>query len=154
MMRNRSMTPRTQQSREAYELLLKISRAANSHLELPAVLKATAECLGPRVQLDGIAVISVQGDHLRPHWLYSVKTDIEPGDCFQTVASRALHVPLRQIERRVPTSIPLHGSAAEHIAHLISPLVRMNLGSERRFPEEEFMFANGVRTVVEVPLVV
>src|SRR5690348_304375 len=94
-----NMTPGHRKT-ESYELLLEISRAANSHLELPAVLEAAAECLRSRVPLDGIAVISVHGDSVRPHWLYSVKTDLTPGDSFQTVASRALEVPLAKINDR------------------------------------------------------
>jgi len=142
------------QSVEAYELLLEISRAANSHLELPAVLKAAAECLSPKVPLDGIAVVSVEGDRVRPHSLYSIKTDIAPGDSFQTVASRALHVPLAQIDRRVPRTLPFNGSAAEHMCSAGDPMIRVNLETERQFSEEEFMCANGVRTVMEVPLMV
>lgn len=149
----RSMTP-SQRKTESYELLLEISRAANSHLELPAVLKAAAESLRSKVPLDGIAVISMHTDHVRPHWLYSVKTGISPGDSFQTVASRALHVPLATIDHRVPRSLPFHGSAAEQMAKSGEPLVRANLETERRFAEDEFMCANGVRTVVSVPLMV
>jgi formate hydrogenlyase transcriptional activator len=148
------MAAQTQHSIEAYELLLEISRAANSHLELPTVLKAAAECLGPKVYLDGIAVTSVHTDYVCPHWLYSVKTDISPGDSFQTVASRVLKVPLNQIDRRVPRSLPFSGSAAEQMLRSRSPLVRVNLETQRQFSEEEFMCANGVRTVIEVPLIV
>jgi formate hydrogenlyase transcriptional activator len=147
------MTP-TQRKPESYELLLEISRAANSHLELPAVLRAAADCLRPKVPLDGIAVISMHGDYVRPHWLYSVKTDISPGDCFQTVASRALDVPLAAIDHRVPRSLPFHHSAAEEMANCGEPLVRVNLETERRFAEDDFMSANGVRTVMSVPLMV
>lgn len=81
-------------SPEAYRLLLEISRAANSESALPAVLKAAAQYLDSKVHLDGIAVMSLNGDRLRPHSLYSIKASIEPGDSFRTVASRALQVPL------------------------------------------------------------
>lgn len=97
---------RTEQSVEAYELLLEISRAANSHLELPAVLKSAAECLSPKVSLDGIALVAFEGNCVRPHALYSVKTGISPGDSFQTVASRSLHVPLAEIDTRIPRTLP------------------------------------------------
>jgi formate hydrogenlyase transcriptional activator len=145
---------RTEQSVEAYELLLEISRAANSHLELPAVLKSAAECLSPKVHLDGIAIVSVEGDCVRPHSLYSVKTGISSGDSFQTVASRALHVRLAQIDRRVPRTLPFSGSAAEHMTRSGNPIVRPNLETERQLSEEEFMCRNGVRTVMELPLIV
>ncbi|HVV46629.1 MAG TPA: sigma 54-interacting transcriptional regulator [Bryobacteraceae bacterium] len=145
---------RTEQPVDEYELLLEISRAANSHLELPAVLKTAAECLSPRVRLDGIALVSVEADRVRPHSLYSDKTGITPGDCFQTVASRALQVPLSQIDGRVPRSLPFTGSAAEHMARSGNPIVRLNLETEREFSEEEFMWRNGVRSVMEVPLMV
>src|SRR5581483_1766030 len=145
---------RAEQSIAAYELLLEIARAANSHLELPAVLAAAVKCLGSKVSLDGIAVTSVHGDQVCPHWLYSVRTEVNPGDSFQTVVSRVLKVPLTQIDRRVPRSLPFSGSAAEHMLRSGSPLVRANLQTERQFSEEEFMCANGVRTVMEVPLIV
>ena len=130
------MTAQTRHSLEAYELLLKISRSANSHLELPTVLKSAAECLGRNVYLDGIAVTSVHGDHVCPHWLYSAKTDISPGDSFHTVASRVLDVPLTQIDRRVPRSLPFSGSAAEQMLRSGSPLIRVNLERERQFPRK------------------
>src|SRR6185437_1963701 len=131
------------QSVEAYELLLEISRAANSHLELPAVLKSAAECLSPKVPLDGIAVVSVEGDRVRPHSLYSIKTDIAPGDSFQTVASRSLHVPLAEIDSRIPRMLPFPGSAAEQMYRSGDPIIRANLEMERQFSEEEFMCRNG-----------
>jgi formate hydrogenlyase transcriptional activator len=143
-----------EQPTEPYQLLLEISRAANAYLELPEVLKAAAECLHPKVRLDGIAVISVHDDQLRPHWLYSVKTGISPGDCFQTVAARALQAPLERIDQRVPRWLPFSGSVAEHMALSREPLVRTNLETERRFAEDEFMCANGVRTVMAAPLLV
>src|SRR6185312_12294328 len=142
MIGEESRLMRAQQSVDEHELLLEISRAANSHLELPAVLKAAAECLSSRVNLDGIALVSVEGDHVRPHSLYSVKTDISPGDSFQSVASRALHVPLAQIDGRIPRTLPYSGSAAEHLACSGDPIVRLNLETERRFSEEEFMWRN------------
>ncbi|HEY7305394.1 MAG TPA: sigma 54-interacting transcriptional regulator [Bryobacteraceae bacterium] len=148
------MMRESEHSGEAYQLLLEISRAVNAQLELPAVLQSAAKCLDPRVRLDGIAVVSVEGDRVRPHSLYSVKTGITPGDSFQTVASRALDVPLANIDRRVPVSLPFSGSAAEQMTRSGQPIVRVNLQSERSFSEEEFMCANGVRTVMEVPLIV
>ena len=68
MMENGIVMAENQHSADAYKLLLDISRAANSQLELPAVLQAVAQCLDPRVRLDGIAVVSMDGDRLRPHW--------------------------------------------------------------------------------------
>lgn len=138
----------------SYELLLEVSRAANSELELAAVLKSAAECLAPRVRLDSIAVISVQEDRIRPRWLYSVFTGLAPGDSFQSVASRVLNIPLANIEHRVPHSLPFAGSAAEHMARSGAPILRVNLETERSFTEEQFMYGNGVRTVMEVPLIV
>ena len=93
MMENGIVMAENQHSADAYKLLLDISRAANSQLELPAVLQSVAQCLEPRVRLDGIAVVSMDDDRLRPHWLYSVHTVVSPGDSFQTVASRVLDVP-------------------------------------------------------------
>lgn len=154
MMENGIVMAENQHSADAYKLLLDISRAANSQLELPAVLQSVAQCLDPRVHLDGIAVVSMDGDRLRPHWLYSVHTVVSPGDSFQTVASRVLDVPLTKIDHRVPRFIPFHGSAAEHMIRSGGPIIRRNLETERGFPEEEFMCANGVRTVMEAPLVV
>jgi formate hydrogenlyase transcriptional activator len=145
---------RNEHTVEAYELLLEVSRAANAQLELPAVLRSAAQCLDSKVHLDGIAVISVEGDHVRPHSLYSIKTGINPGDSFQTVASRALNVPFAKIDHRVPRSLTFSGSAAEHMERTGRPVVRVNLENERSFVEEEFMCANGVRTVMEFPLVV
>ena len=141
-------------SAEAYSLLLEISRAANAHLELPAVLRAAAECLAPKVRVEGIAVVSVEGDRIRPHSLYSGRTGIRPGDSFQSVASRVLDVPSEHIEARVPRTLPYAGSAAEHMMRTREPIVRINLEEERTFREEEFMSKNGVRTMMEVPLIV
>ena len=139
MMENGIVMAENQHSADAYKLLLDISRAANSQLELPAVLRSVARCLDPRVRLDGIAVVSMDGDRLRPHWLYSVHTVVSPGDSFQTVASRVLDVPLTKIDHRVPRFIPFPGSAAEHMIRSGRPIIRRNLETERGFPEEEFM---------------
>ena len=141
-------------SANAYELLLEISRAANSQLELPAVLQSVAQCLGSRVWLDGIAIVSMTADRLHPHWLYSAHAAVNPGDSFQTVASRVLDVPLTKIDNRVPRFLSFRGSAAEHMLRSGEPVIRGNLETEKTFSEEEFMCANGVRAVMEVPLIV
>jgi formate hydrogenlyase transcriptional activator len=81
-------------------------------------------------------------------------TGLRAGDSFHSVASRVLDVPFDNIEARVPRTLPYEGSAAEHMMGTREPIVRVNLPEERAFREEEFMSSNGVRTMMEVPLIV
>lgn len=46
-------------------MLVRVSRAANSHVEFDGVLKALAEALRPLPPEDVVAVVTVDGDTLR-----------------------------------------------------------------------------------------
>lgn len=139
---------------ERYRLLLRVSRAANSHLEFSGVLKALAEALRPMVPVDVIAVVTVDGDVLRPHAIHVVDGGGEAGESFQSVAARMLSCSPAEAGARVPNRFPLAGSAVEHVGRTGKALVSENLERERGFPEDERLLSFGLQSCVRCPLIV
>jgi hypothetical protein len=77
-----------------YRLLLQVAEAANSHLELSGVLEALAGALRLVVPLDGIGVVTVEGDDkVRPHAVHVEGLARRSGETVSEVLSRALDRP-------------------------------------------------------------
>ncbi|HSS76914.1 MAG TPA: hypothetical protein VLV54_09220, partial [Thermoanaerobaculia bacterium] len=82
---------------DKYRLLLEVSEAANSQLELATVLEAVAHALAPSIYVGGVSVTTVAGDFLVPHALYIQGVERREGDSFADVVARWLHIPVDQM---------------------------------------------------------
>lgn len=139
---------------ERYRLLLEVSQAANAHLEFGAVLDTLAEALRPIVPVDVAAVITVDGEVLRPHAIHVVGVNRKAGESFQSVAARILGSSPSEGNARVPDQFPLAGSSVEHVGRTGKALVSEDLDRDSRFPEDERLLSHGLRSCVLCPLVV
>lgn len=146
--------PRVPSLEERYRLLLRISQAANAHLEFAAVLEALAEALRPLVPVDVAAVVTVEAEALRPHAIHVVGVKRKAGESFQSVAARMLRCSPTEVNARVPARFPLAGSAVEHVGRTGKALVSEDLERDVRFPEDERLLSCGLRSCVRCPLVV
>lgn len=76
---------------DKYRILLQVSEAASG--ELNAVLEAVGRVVHPIVTVDAVAVVTVDGDELRPHAIHVAGVERRRGESFAEAASRGLRVP-------------------------------------------------------------
>jgi len=94
---------------EKFRLLLAISEAANSRLELSSVLEEVAAALDPSFPVDAVAVTTVDGEFLVPHALHIRGVEHREGDSFADVVARWLLVPPEGLGARYSKRVPLAG---------------------------------------------
>src|ERR1700710_2404243 len=99
---------------EKYRLLLEVSEAANSQIEIAAVLEAVVEGLEPAVHVDGLAVTTIDGDHLVPHAVYIRGVERRQGGSLAHTVGRWMQLSGGQV---IPKhgSLPLAGTGTEHV---------------------------------------
>ncbi|MEA2601374.1 MAG: formate hydrogenlyase transcriptional activator [Acidobacteriota bacterium] len=137
---------------DKYRLLLEVSEAANSQLDMAAVLEAVAHALAPSIQVGGVSVITVDGDFLVPHALYIQGVERQQGDSFADVMARWLHIPADELGSRIAPRVPLAGSGTEHVGRTGRAWVCEDLTRGSRFPEDSRLLAASVHSYVRVPL--
>ncbi len=137
---------------DKYRLLLEVSEAANSQLDMAAVLEAVAHALAPSIPVGGVSVTTVEGDSLVPHSLYVQGVERRQGDSFADVVARWLHIPADQMGSHLKPPVPLAGSGTEHVGRTGKAWVCEDLTRETRFPEDSRLLAAGVHSYVRVPL--
>jgi formate hydrogenlyase transcriptional activator len=135
-----------------YALLLKVSQAANSHLDLGGVLDAVARALAPACPVDTMGVIIVDGDNLRPYTLHVSELAYQPGDTFADTVARALDIPREEAEAYAEPR-PLAGSCVEHVGRTGRAYVCADT-ARARFPEDKKIAAAGLGACVRTPLFV
>jgi formate hydrogenlyase transcriptional activator len=137
-------------SLERHELLLRIAKAANSHLEFNDVLAALAESLRPFYEVRTIAVLIVEGDYYKPYSLYVEGLERVAGESFSEFFSRFADIPSQE----VPRCVSMAGSAMEYIRNTGKAYVCPDLVRMQRFPEESRLLRYGIASYVLCPLIV
>src|SRR5437763_9626713 len=137
---------------DKYRLLLEVSEAANSQLEMAAVLEAVAHALAPSIHVGGLGVATVDGDTIVPHSLYIEGVERREGYSFADVVARWLHIPPDQMGPHWKPPVPLAGSGTEHVGRTGKAYVCEDLTQGSRFPEDARLLAAGVHSYVRVPL--
>jgi formate hydrogenlyase transcriptional activator len=138
---------------DKYRLLLQVAEAANSALDLSSVLEEVDAVLAPHVSLDAMFIVTVDGERLRPHAIHIRGLESKKGESFDRRVARALELPPQEYEARYGRPIALPGSGTEFVGQKGRADVRQDLGTTRRFPEDERLLSYGVRAYVRAPLV-
>jgi formate hydrogenlyase transcriptional activator len=141
---------------ERYRLLLEVSEAANSQIEMAAVLESVVHGLEPEIVVDGVGVTTVDDDSLVPHAVYIRGVERRAGDSFQDIVGRWLSMRYEDpadIPPK-PSRMPFAGSGTEHVGRTGRAWVCEDLSRGTRFPEDARLFAVGIRSYVRVPLTV
>jgi len=137
---------------ERYRLLVEVSAAANSQLEIAAVLGEVAQALAPFLAVDGVSVTTVDGDRLVPHALHVRGVEHRRGDSVADVVARwrgsANGIP----GSAMPRCFSLAGSGTEHVARTGSAYVCHDLSLGGKFVEDANLSDKGIRSYVRVPL--
>jgi len=145
-------SPPAPSSEERYRLLLRLSEAINERLELAAVMEAAAQTLGPYVPVDAIVVLTIDGDLLRRHAIYSAGVPRVEGESARDAFARVL-ASVDGDPSILEMDIPLAGSSAEHIRRTGETLVYRDIPNDIRFPEDQRLVQYGIQSLVRCPLV-
>jgi formate hydrogenlyase transcriptional activator len=138
---------------DRYRLLLQVSEAANSALDLSGVLEEVDTVLTPLVSLDAIGIATVEGDRLRPHSIHIRGIEPRSGESFERRMARALEMSPPEYEGRYGRPIALPGSGTEVVGRTGRADVCQDLGTTRRYPEDERLLSYGARSYIRTPLV-
>jgi formate hydrogenlyase transcriptional activator len=138
---------------DKYRLLLHVAEAANAHLDLFGVLEEVDAALVPLVALDGIGIVTVNGEELRPHAIHVRGMAPKHGETFDGRVARALDLSMEEYEARYGRPMSLPGSGTELVGRTGRADVCQDLGSVRRFPEDERLLSFGVQAYVRTPLI-
>jgi len=126
-------------------LLLQVSEAANSQLELTGVLEAVMRVLAPILPIDAIELVTRDATMLTPRRLWTTPGQIVPP---QSTTGSAPH---RELEPGEP--LPFAGSATQQVIASGRPRILADSTDGKRFPEDEVLAARGVRYSVRNALV-
>jgi formate hydrogenlyase transcriptional activator len=137
---------------EKYQFLLQVSEAANSRIEIAAVLEAVVEGLEPAIHIKALAVTTTEGDAVVPHAVYIRGVERRQGDSFADIIARWVSLSGAEMPPKPHGSLPLAGTGTEHVGRTGRAWVCEDLAQGSRFPEDARLLAAGVRSYVRVPL--
>jgi formate hydrogenlyase transcriptional activator len=139
---------------ERYRLLLQVSEAANAQLDLGGVLEELANVLVPLVDVDGMGIMTLDGERLRPHAIYIRGLEPRAGESPRAHIARALDLSSDDYEARYGRSLPAAGSRTEEVGRLGRAVACSDLAaSPRSVDEDERLKALGVQSYVRAPLI-
>ena len=147
------MFPVIATAEEKYRLLLEVAEAANAALDLSGVLEEVDAVLAPIVSVDAVGIVTVDGDKLRPHSIHIRGIEPRVGESFDRRVARALDMPPQEYEARYGRPMALPGSGTELVGRTGHADLCQDLGTTRRFPEDDRLLSYGVRAYVRTPLV-
>jgi len=134
------------------QLILEVSKAANSHLDLAQVLDAVAVALKPQIHFNAVAVTVIERDQARLYSVHLEGLDTKPGESIESVVARAQRA--RHIDRKPgPLSQPLQDTWISEFTHTRRPYVCTDLRTQRRFRQEEELFDAGGKSYISLPLI-
>ncbi len=133
-----------------YRLLLEVAEAANSHLDVDGVLEALAGAVKPHVSVDAVAVTTLSGDDKeRLFALYSTQLR-RPGEPLGHMLHRLLALAPEKLEDA--PEFPLAGGPLERLRETRSALLCADVRKGFPFVDRYDLVANGIRSLVFVPL--
>jgi formate hydrogenlyase transcriptional activator len=137
---------------EKYRLLLQVSEAASSQIEIAAVLEAVVEGLDPAMNVQALAVTTIDGDMVVPHAVYIRGVERRQGDSFADIIARWMSLSGAEMPPKPHGSLPLAGTGTEYVGRTGRAWICEDLAQGVRFPEDARLLAAGVRSYVRVPL--
>src|SRR3954452_2516021 len=137
---------------EKYRLLLQVSEAASSQIEIAAVLEAVVEGLEPAIHVRALAVTTIADDTVVPHAVYIQGVERRQGDSFADIIARWISLSGAEMPPKPHGSLPLAGTGTEYVGRTGRALICEDLAQGVRFPEDARLLAAGVRSYVRVPL--
>ena len=136
----------------SYRILLEVSEAANSCLELDRLFEALCATLRPHVRIDAAGVLALSNqDRFR---LYSLHfPDLRGADESSGQMLSRIHGPSAEAFEDSP-EFPLSGSVVEHLRGQRTALLSADVQSDFHFTQRELLLESGARSLVHVPIYV
>jgi formate hydrogenlyase transcriptional activator len=135
-----------------YRLLVEVSAAANSQLEIAAVLGEVAEVLAPFLAVDAVSVVTVRNGTLVPHSVHVKGVEHRRGDSVADVIARWRSLDGGGEEVVFSPPLPVAGSGTEHVGSTGRAYVCRDLRASQAFPEDAKLLRLGVVSYVRIPL--
>jgi formate hydrogenlyase transcriptional activator len=135
-----------------YRLLVEVSAAANSQLEIAAVLGEVAEVLAPFLTVDAVSVVTVRNGTLVPHSVHVKGVEHRRGDSVADVIARWRSLDGGGEEVVFSPPLPVAGSGTEHVGRTGRAYVCRDLRASQAFPEDAKLLRLGVVSYVRIPL--
>jgi formate hydrogenlyase transcriptional activator len=130
------------------QLVLRVAKAASTHLDLGDVLESLVAGLRPQVRFDAVAVVIVDGDYVRMHSAHIEGMPRNPGESmFSLLSRRALELKLDPPETKRPLS-------QSHISTMTGshlPYVCSDTDVQTKFGTEKYR-KHGIRSFISLPL--
>jgi len=135
-------------------LLLEVSEAANSHLEIDRLLEALSGAVRRHVRVDAAGVVVLSGNNRDRVRLFSFHSpELRPsGESIGRMLHR-FRGESPEDPDEVP-EIPLAGTVLEHVRDTRRAYLCGDIQSEYRFAERDVLLASGSRSCVYVPMFV
>src|SRR3954469_18637823 len=137
---------------EKYRLLLQVSEAANSQIEIAAVLEAVVEGLEAAMHVKALAVTTIEDGTVVPHAVYIRGVERRQGDSFADIIARWMSLSGAEMPPKPHGSLPLAGTGTEYVGRTGRAWICEDLAQGTRFAEDARLLAAGVRSYVRVPL--
>jgi formate hydrogenlyase transcriptional activator len=135
-----------------HELLLKVSEAANSHLDIADMLEALAATMHEVAPVDAIGVTTEGADgFLRPYSVHVVGMPRQAGESVQQIVERAL-VDAPASESDFSMGRPIDGTTAAIVRQTRRMFLCQDVETLRSFGDYDAHIAAGTRSFVCVPL--
>ncbi len=137
-----------------YRLLLEVSEAANSHLEIDRLLEALSGAVRRHVRVEAAGVVVISGNDRDRVRLFSFhSTELRrPGESIGHMMHR-FRGESPENPDEVP-EIPLAGTVVEHVRDTRRAHLCCDIQSEYHFAERDVLLASGSRSCVYVPMFV
>lgn len=135
-----------------YRRLLKITEAANAHLDLTSMLESLTEALRAVVPLDGVGVITVDRDGLvRPFSIHLVGMPRSHGETAMQTVERILASTGKSVEDSSMRK-PIAGTSAQHVCDTKRPLLCRDVRQSIEFTDYDGYVKFGISSFVCVPM--
>lgn len=135
------------------QLILDLSKAANSHLHLDGVLRALSNGLRPEIAFDALAVLVCEGAETRLQALHVADWPREDGESLFAYVRRNR----ARLGMDVPEDLKLRFSRQDSAFSILHDpgdfYASDDLLARTRFAEEQRMLSYGVRSYVILPLI-
>jgi formate hydrogenlyase transcriptional activator len=130
------------------QLVLRVAKAASTHLDLGDVLESLIAGLKPQVRFDAVAVLILDGDYIRMHSAHIEGMPRSPGESmFSLLSRRALELKLDPPEtRRLISQSHVSTMTGSHL-----PYVCSDTEVQTRFGAEKYR-KHGIRSFISLPL--
>ena len=138
-------------SEARYRALLLVSEAANAEIELGAVLEAATDQLNSVLRVDSVAAFVVREGAIWMKAIAAHGVERRPGESLLDALHRQGRLP-GTVRKAIAEGYPIGGTGTERVSRTGRALLCARLEPDGKFPEDERLYALGIRSYVRAPM--